>query len=598
MGLETTTTIAGLVDTNPLDADMISSGDDHLRLIKAVLKATFPGIGGVGYSVPITVFEAQLNKLMPVVDNIAALRAQPKLGQTVVTTLGYWSIRDGGHGTYWLDVADTTSVDDGVTIIVATDGGRWKLVHDGIVMASQTGAKNDGLTAAQALIEAAYTAGIKHVILDSGTYLITDTLNITGVRQKLTTDGGAKILKGFDTGPTIILSGDYCEINNIEVDCNSSVHTTEYIGISVRGEYCTVSNCIVHDVTNHAIGISGNSSPFKGNNNVIRHNTIYNGGHIGIAQHTAPKNLIEGNTIYDCGGEGITIDNTSHHCRAVNNWISNCGAVQSCGGIGVDQATHTVISGNFIDMGAIVKPGICFNGTAGDCIDNVISNNTIITTNIGIYLKRFNPLPALGDPGYYLSTYNAINGNTLKSCSVGIRIGYECVGNNIKGNTFDTCTKLITIDDSVSNTKVDSALINVFARNTVVRTDVTGDGTAYTVPFDTLTTGTASDFDTATGVFTAQIAGVYMFTANLRLTTGAAHDNALISLHFSNSPVYVRSGVYSTDQATQSAHVGGVTRYMKDGDTCEVIVNVGGSTKTVDVEGEGQYCYFMATFIG
>jgi len=116
MGLETTTTIAGLVATNPLDADMISSGDDHLRLIKSVLKTAFPGEAAAGFAVPITVFEAQLNNVIPFVDNIAALKAQPKLGQRVVATLGYWSVRDGGHGIYWLDTTDTISVDNGGTL--------------------------------------------------------------------------------------------------------------------------------------------------------------------------------------------------------------------------------------------------------------------------------------------------------------------------------------------------------------------------------------------------------------------------------------------------------------------------------------------------
>jgi hypothetical protein len=42
MGLESTTYIDGLVSTNPVSGDNVSQGDDHLRLLKAVLKATFP----------------------------------------------------------------------------------------------------------------------------------------------------------------------------------------------------------------------------------------------------------------------------------------------------------------------------------------------------------------------------------------------------------------------------------------------------------------------------------------------------------------------------------------------------------------------------
>ena len=42
MGLETATYISGLVDTNPAGSDSITYGDDHLKLIKSVLKATLP----------------------------------------------------------------------------------------------------------------------------------------------------------------------------------------------------------------------------------------------------------------------------------------------------------------------------------------------------------------------------------------------------------------------------------------------------------------------------------------------------------------------------------------------------------------------------
>lgn len=46
MALESATYISDLVDTNPTSSDTRSEGDDHLRLIKAVLQATFPNING------------------------------------------------------------------------------------------------------------------------------------------------------------------------------------------------------------------------------------------------------------------------------------------------------------------------------------------------------------------------------------------------------------------------------------------------------------------------------------------------------------------------------------------------------------------------
>lgn len=56
MGLESATYINGLVETNPTSSDNANQGDNHLRLIKAALKATFPNITG-----PVTATQATLN---------------------------------------------------------------------------------------------------------------------------------------------------------------------------------------------------------------------------------------------------------------------------------------------------------------------------------------------------------------------------------------------------------------------------------------------------------------------------------------------------------------------------------------------------------
>lgn len=72
MGLEAGTTIASLNSTWPTASDARSQGDNHFRLIKAVLKAQFPGVGGSGFSIPITATEAEINYLSGVTSNIQA----------------------------------------------------------------------------------------------------------------------------------------------------------------------------------------------------------------------------------------------------------------------------------------------------------------------------------------------------------------------------------------------------------------------------------------------------------------------------------------------------------------------------------------------
>lgn len=58
MALETATMIHQLDPANPAGPDRLASGDDHIRMIKAALKGTFPNINA-----PITVTDEDLNTL-------------------------------------------------------------------------------------------------------------------------------------------------------------------------------------------------------------------------------------------------------------------------------------------------------------------------------------------------------------------------------------------------------------------------------------------------------------------------------------------------------------------------------------------------------
>lgn len=70
MGLEVTSFLDGLNQNWPLDTDSATQGDDHLRLIKSVLRSTFPGAGGNGFSEQIAATETELNFLSGVTSGI------------------------------------------------------------------------------------------------------------------------------------------------------------------------------------------------------------------------------------------------------------------------------------------------------------------------------------------------------------------------------------------------------------------------------------------------------------------------------------------------------------------------------------------------
>ena len=77
MGLETGTYISDLNSSNPVAGDPVNEGDDHLRLLKSTVKATFPSVTGA-----VTSTHTELNKLDGVTANTA------ELNYVDVTTLG------------------------------------------------------------------------------------------------------------------------------------------------------------------------------------------------------------------------------------------------------------------------------------------------------------------------------------------------------------------------------------------------------------------------------------------------------------------------------------------------------------------------------
>lgn len=71
MGLETGTFIDDLVIANPASTDGLAQADDHLRLIKTVLKTTFPNVDGA-----VTATPAQLNASVALTSGITSSVAE------------------------------------------------------------------------------------------------------------------------------------------------------------------------------------------------------------------------------------------------------------------------------------------------------------------------------------------------------------------------------------------------------------------------------------------------------------------------------------------------------------------------------------------
>ncbi len=205
MGLETGNYISALVKTNPLSSDNVSEGDDHLQLIKKVLKQTFPaGTDNEGPDQAAQVIVAKATA--PTVDTSASGHAARAMGLVWLdTTNNLLKIRNQANDA-WITLAvdpetsnsvdidagsidgtpigaTTTSTGKFSSVNVAGDGATVTGIKDEDDMASDSAVKLATQQSIKAYVDTQLTAEDLDITTDSGTIdidLDSDTLTITG----------------------------------------------------------------------------------------------------------------------------------------------------------------------------------------------------------------------------------------------------------------------------------------------------------------------------------------------------------------------------------------------------------------------------------
>lgn len=142
MGLETATYISGLNASNPIHAtDQVSEGDDHLRLIKSTLLATFPSITGA-----VTATHTELNYL----DGVTGVSGTGNLALTASPTFTGTLTAAAIAATTYDGIAAANLVDKSAAESIT---GTWTFTN--LVGGAMTATSYDGVAAANLLDKAA-----------------------------------------------------------------------------------------------------------------------------------------------------------------------------------------------------------------------------------------------------------------------------------------------------------------------------------------------------------------------------------------------------------------------------------------------------------
>ncbi len=126
--------------------------------------------------------------------------------------------------------------------------------------------------------------------------------------------------------------------------------------------------------------------------------------------------------------------------------------------------------------------------------------------------------------------------------------------------------------------------------------NVTGDGTVYTIIYNTATLNVGTNYSTSTGLFTAPVTGFYCFTVTMDIQSlGVGHTNALAYFNVSTgafSWIYQANPVPSIVSGEVSMSAAYCVQ-LTAADTVGVVIQVSGSTKTVNISNLNIFSGFL-----
>lgn len=370
----------------------------------------------------------------------AALRAYTgRATRVYITGLLVTAKPAGIAGIFQYDPTDTTSSDNGGTIIVGADGRRWKRNYDGSVNVVWFGADNNGIVDSTYAIQSALNVG-KDVFIQYGDYVIDPLTGVSLVsNQKITMENGAVLRCAPSDSAAVYSVIKVLGVSNVLIQGGTIVgDRTTHIGTageSGMGIYiANSSNVTVRDVQTvncwgDGIYVGGTGTTGKCTNVLIENVKSYNNRRQGLTIAAADGVLVDGGWFTNTNGvapeAGIDIEPNPGKGEVSNVVVrnANCDGNNGCG-IAVSQ---TICNNVKLIENTVTNNGL--NGIQSAYIgsDLLISGNTVTgNADHGISIA--------GDNAYITREIDVLNNTVKNNGKTGIRFNNNITRLGVKGN--------------------------------------------------------------------------------------------------------------------------------------------------------------------
>lgn len=328
------------------------------------------------------------------------------------------------------------------------------------------------------------------------------------------------------------------------------------------------------------IQFSGSASTLTGSlasipNTSLAHSSITLVAGTGVSITTSPVSL-GGSTTISATGVGEVATLTGNSGGAVSPSAGNINVEGDGTTITIvgNPGTHTLTA----SANAVVPTSfVTGSGTATPAANSLtIAGGTGVTTTGSGHTVTINaasavPTSFVTDSGTATPSSNSI---TIHGAS-GVTTSGSGSTVTITGSPAASCSFLAYLSSNQSN--------------------VTGDGTAYQITFDTAVFNVSSSYSTSTGTFTAPATGTYQFSAVGYLSNQNSSGSCFLSFIW-NSTVY-RAGEVVAGGTGISSPNGSLSLNMSSGDTLQVTITQTSGSK-VDTLGGPSGGIILTWFTG